>query len=93
MKELGFPVVIDASHCVQLPGGEGHSSGGEARFIPFIARAGISVGCDGIFCEIHDNPAEALSDKFNSLNLNDLRIFLGGLLKLRGAVDEITSIV
>ncbi len=93
MKELGFPVVIDASHCVQYPGGEGQSSGGDARFIPFMARAGISVGCDGIFCEIHDNPSKALSDKHNSLNLKDLRIFLEGLLKLRSAVDEINSLV
>ncbi|MCJ7579427.1 MAG: 3-deoxy-8-phosphooctulonate synthase [Candidatus Aminicenantes bacterium] len=92
MKELGFPVVIDASHSVQLPGGEGHSSGGEAKFIPSIARAGISVGCDGIFCEIHDNPEKALSDKHNSLRLNELRSFLKGLLKLRRAVDEINSL-
>ena len=93
MKELGFPVVIDASHSVQLPGGEGHSSGGDARFIPFTARAGISVGCDGIFCEIHDNPEKALSDKHNSLNLNKLRMFLDGILKLRRAVDEINALV
>ena len=92
MKELGFPVVIDASHSVQLPGGEGHSSGGDAKFIPYIARAGISVGCDGIFCEIHDNPEKALSDKHNSLILNDLRRFLKGLLKLRSAVDEINTL-
>ena len=92
MKELGFPVVIDASHSVQLPGGEGHSSGGEAKFIPYIARAGISAGCDGIFCEIHDNPEKALSDKHNSLRLNELRSFLKGLLKLRSAVDEINSL-
>ncbi len=93
MKEMGFPVVIDASHSVQLPGREGHSSGGDAGFIPFMARAGVSVGCDGVFCEIHDNPPKALSDKHNSLNLNDLRVFLEGLLKLRSAVDEINSLV
>jgi len=92
MKELGFPVVIDASHSVQLPGGEGHSSGGDAKFIPYIARAGISVGCDGIFCEIHDNPEKALSDKHNSLRLNELQSFLKGLLKLRHAVGEINSL-
>ena len=90
MKELGFPVVIDASHSVQYPGGEGLSSGGDAKFIPYIARAGISVGCDGIFCEIHDNPGKALSDKLNSLILNKLHGFLKGLLKLRSAVDEIS---
>jgi len=92
MKELGFPVVIDASHSVQYPGGEGHSSGGDAKFIPYIARAGISVGCDGIFCEIHDNPEKALSDKHNSLNLNELEAFLKGLLKLRKTVDEINAL-
>ncbi len=92
MKELGFPVVIDASHCVQLPGGEGLSSGGDARFISTIARAGISAGCDGIFCEIHDNPEEALSDKHNSLKLNELHPFLEKLLTLRSAVDEINSL-
>lgn len=92
MKELGFPVVIDASHSVQLPGKEGHSSGGDAKFIPYIARAGISAGCDGIFCEIHDNPEKALSDKHNSLRLNELRSFLKGLLKLRSAVDEINAL-
>ncbi len=92
MKELGFPVVIDASHSVQLPGGEGHSSGGDAKFIPYIARAGISAGCDGIFCEIHDNPGKALSDKHNSLKLNELETFLKGLLKLRSAVDKINTL-
>ncbi len=92
MKELGFPVVIDASHSVQLPGEEGQSSGGDAKFIPYIARAGISAGCDGIFCEIHDNPEKALSDKHNSLRLNELRSFLKGLLKLRRAVDEINAL-
>ncbi len=92
MKKLGFPVVIDASHSVQLPGGEGHSSGGDAKFISTIARSGISAGCDGIFCEIHDNPEKALSDKHNSLNLNELRSFLKKLLTLKFAVDEINSI-
>lgn len=92
MKELGFPVVIDASHSVQYPGGEGPSSGGDAKFIPYIARAGISAGCDGIFCEIHDSPENSLSDKHNSLLLKDLPSFLKGLIKLRNAVNEINSL-
>jgi 2-dehydro-3-deoxyphosphooctonate aldolase (KDO 8-P synthase) len=92
MKELGFPVVIDASHSVQLPGKEGLSSGGDAKFIPLIARAGISAGCNGIFCEIHDNPGKAKSDKFNSLILNELQSFLTGILILKSAVDEINSL-
>lgn len=88
MKKLGFPVVIDASHSVQKPGGEGTYSGGDADFIPFVAKAGISVGADGIFVEIHDNPSQALSDKQNSLILKELRGFLSQMIKLRSAVEE-----
>lgn len=83
MKRLGFPVVIDASHSIQKPGGEGTSSGGEAEFIPFIAKAGISVGADGVFLEIHDNPPQALSDSHNSLILNKLHGLLNSLVRLR----------
>ena len=87
MKELGFPVVIDASHSVQKPGGEGSSSGGEAEFIPHVAKSGVSVGADGVFLEIHDNPAQALSDKHNSLNLNELQGLLRSLLQFIKARD------
>jgi len=86
MKEWGFPVVIDASHSVQLPGGHETASGGEARFIPHIARAGISVGADGVFLEVHDTPENALSDKDNSLLLNDLEPLCLSLQRLRNAV-------
>lgn len=92
MKRLGFPVVIDASHSVQKPGGEGSFSGGDSEFIPFIARAGISAGCDGVFCEIHDKPELALSDKYNSLKLNKLHDFCLALFKLKKTVDEINSL-
>ncbi len=92
MKKLGFPVVIDASHSVQKPGGEGTYSGGDADFIPFVAKAGISVGADGIFVEIHDNPSQALSDKQNSLILKELRGFLSQMIKLRSAVEEAFTI-
>lgn len=88
MKEWGFPVVIDASHSVQRPGGEKTSSGGEAEFIPYIAKAGISVGADGVFLEVHENPPAALSDKFNSLNINSLQEFLGALLRIKKAIDR-----
>ena len=87
MKKMGFPVVIDASHSVQKPGGEGSSSGGEAEFIPYKAKAGVSVGADGVFLEVHDNPSQALSDKYNSLILKDLRNLLASLLRLRQARD------
>ncbi len=83
MKAWGYPVVIDASHSVQRPGGEVTSSGGEAKFIPFIASAGISVGADGLFLEVHDNPAQALSDKHNSLIINRLNPLLASLLELK----------
>ena len=87
MKKWGFPVVIDASHSVQIPGGEGSSSGGEAEFIPYKAKAGVSVGADGVFLEVHDNPSQALSDKYNSLILKDLHNLLASLLRLRQARD------
>jgi 2-dehydro-3-deoxyphosphooctonate aldolase (KDO 8-P synthase) len=86
MKKWGFPVVIDASHSVQKPGGQGSLSGGDKEFIPFIARAGISVGADGIFMEVHDNPEEALSDKDNSLKLNNLKNLLRVLIRIRKAI-------
>jgi 2-dehydro-3-deoxyphosphooctonate aldolase (KDO 8-P synthase) len=87
MKELGFPVVIDASHSVQKPGGKGSYSGGEAEFIPYMAAAGIAVGADGVFLEIHDNPSKALSDGYNSLKLNKLKDVLALILRLKKALN------
>ncbi|HSR49873.1 MAG TPA: 3-deoxy-8-phosphooctulonate synthase [Acidobacteriota bacterium] len=69
MRRWGQPVVFDATHSVQLPGGKGSSTGGQAEFIPFLARAAIAVGVDGIFCEVHDQPEKALSDGPNALHL------------------------
>jgi 2-dehydro-3-deoxyphosphooctonate aldolase (KDO 8-P synthase) len=88
MKQWGFPVVIDASHSVQKPGGEGDFSGGESEFIPLMAKAGISAGADGLFLEIHDNPSQALSDGFNSFNINDLHDFLALCLRIRNVVAD-----
>lgn len=87
MKEWGFPVVVDASHSVQKPGGKGDYSGGEAEFIPYIAKAAISVGADGVFLEVHDDPSKALSDRHNSLILMELRDLLSSLLQLKRARD------
>ena len=86
MKRWGYPVLIDASHSVQRPGGEGLSSGGEAEFIPYIARAGMAVGADGVFIEVHDNPGAALSDKHNTLIINKLQDILADLCRIREAV-------
>lgn len=88
MKNLGFPVVIDASHSVQKPGGEGIYSGGDAEFIPHVAAAGIAAGADGVFLEIHDNPPKALSDGLNSLIINKLEDVLRTLQRVKNAVDN-----
>ena len=88
MKNLGFPVVIDASHCVQKPVGEGAYSGGDAEFIPHVASAGIAAGADGVFLEIHDNPPKALSDGPNSLNINILEDILRTLMRVKNAVHN-----
>ena len=88
MKNLGFPVVIDASHSVQKPGGEGTQSGGESEFIPHVAAAGIAAGADGIFLEIHDNPPKALSDGPNTLLLNKLDVLLKVLLRIKNAMPS-----
>jgi 2-dehydro-3-deoxyphosphooctonate aldolase (KDO 8-P synthase) len=86
MKEWGFPVCVDASHSVQRPGGRGTASGGDARFIPHVACAGIATGADGLFLEVHDRPSKALSDSSNSLSLNKLEDLLGDCRKLRHAL-------
>ncbi len=82
LKKLGYPVVYDVTHSVQLPGGEGHQSGGQPEFIEPLARAGVAAGVDGIFLETHDNPAKALSDGSNALPLSELAGLLARLKEL-----------
>ncbi|MDP2915153.1 MAG: 3-deoxy-8-phosphooctulonate synthase [Candidatus Aminicenantes bacterium] len=86
MKRWGYPVVIDASHSVQKPGGRGTSSGGDREFIPTIARAATSAGADGVFLEVYDDPKAALSDKENALDIKDLKELLAILLRLKKVV-------
>jgi 2-dehydro-3-deoxyphosphooctonate aldolase (KDO 8-P synthase) len=69
MKELGYPVILDVTHGLQLPGQQGGRSGGQPEFIETLARSGVAAGADGIFMEVHDNPERALSDGANALNL------------------------
>jgi 2-dehydro-3-deoxyphosphooctonate aldolase (KDO 8-P synthase) len=69
MKQWGYPVVLDVTHALQLPGGEGSRSGGQPQFIETLARAGVAAGVDGIFMEVHDCPERALSDGTNALEL------------------------
>jgi 2-dehydro-3-deoxyphosphooctonate aldolase (KDO 8-P synthase) len=88
MKKTGYPVVFDVTHAVQLPGGEGKSSGGQPEFIEPLARAGVATGVDGVFLEVHDNPAEALSDGTNALPLEKLRPLLVKLQALGALARE-----
>ncbi|TAM82714.1 MAG: 3-deoxy-8-phosphooctulonate synthase [Acidobacteria bacterium] len=71
MRDWGYPVVLDCTHAVQLPGGEGQKSGGQPQFIETLARAGVGAGADGIFLEVHDRPEKALSDGSSALKLQN----------------------
>lgn len=88
MQKFGYPVVYDVTHSIQLPGGQGHASGGQPEFIEPLARAGVSTGVDGIFLETHDNPAEALSDGANALPLAQLPQLLARLKELSSLVRK-----
>lgn len=88
MRGLGCPLVFDVTHSLQLPGGAGKSTGGEARFIPHLAAAGVAAGVDGIFMEVHDRPDEARSDGPNSCPLAELPAILRRLRAVERAVQE-----
>jgi 2-dehydro-3-deoxyphosphooctonate aldolase (KDO 8-P synthase) len=88
MRATGCPVVFDATHSVQLPGGKGDSSGGQREFVPVLARAAVAAGVAGIFMETHPNPAEALSDGPNAWPLDRMRSLLGTLTELDIAVKR-----
>lgn len=85
MRGLSYPVVFDATHSVQLPGGAGDASGGQREFIPYLARGAVAVGCEAIFCEVHPDPERALCDGPNSLRLEELP----DLLRQLKRIDEI----
>jgi 2-dehydro-3-deoxyphosphooctonate aldolase (KDO 8-P synthase) len=86
LQKLGYPVVFDVTHSVQLPGGQGHASGGQPEFIEPLARAGVAAGVDGIFLETHDNPPAALSDGPNALPLKELPALLARLKEMSTVV-------
>ena len=87
MRKFGYPVVLDATHSVQLPGGAKNQSGGQPEFIFPIARAGVAVGCDALFIETHPNPAEAFSDAASQLKLD----LLEELVKQIKAIDNLVK--
>jgi len=88
MQEFGCPVIFDATHSVQKPAGKGDRSDGERRMVPFLARAAVACGCDGVFIETHPRPDEALSDGPNMIALNDLPELIACCLRLRQALAE-----
>lgn len=88
MKKFGYPVVFDATHSVQLPGGQGHASGGQPEFIEPLARAAVAASVDGLFLETHENPAAALSDGANALPLSQLPTLLARLKELSSLVRK-----
>jgi 2-dehydro-3-deoxyphosphooctonate aldolase (KDO 8-P synthase) len=88
MRETGAPVVFDATHSVQLPGGQGTSSGGQREHVPVLARAAVAVGIAGIFMETHPDPAKALSDGPNAVPLKHMRALLEQLVALDRVVKQ-----
>lgn len=88
MRSFGYPVVFDATHSVQLPGGAGTTSGGQREFVPYLARAAAADGVDGFFMEVHDNPAEALSDGPNMVRLDELEALLRDLVAINNLVKK-----
>jgi 2-dehydro-3-deoxyphosphooctonate aldolase (KDO 8-P synthase) len=86
MREFGYPVVYDATHSVQLPGGEGCSSGGERRFVAPLSRAAAAVGCDGLFLEVHEDPDKALCDGPNMIDLKTLKTLLEKIKKIDNSI-------
>ena len=82
MRETGAPVVFDATHSVQLPGGQGTSSGGMREMVPVLSRAAVAVGVAGLFMETHPNPAVAMADGPNAVPLHHMKALLETLLEL-----------
>jgi 2-dehydro-3-deoxyphosphooctonate aldolase (KDO 8-P synthase) len=87
LRALGYPVVFDATHSVQMPGGQGEKSGGQRQFVPHLARAAAAIGIDAVFMEIHDNPDAAPSDGPNMVPLHKLEAVLQQILRVHEALQ------
>ncbi|RPH47580.1 MAG: 3-deoxy-8-phosphooctulonate synthase [Desulfobacteraceae bacterium] len=87
MQDTGYPVIFDATHSIQLPGGAGKSSGGDRKFAPILAKAAVAAGADGIFMEVHPDPDRALCDGPNSLHLDSLHELIQRLMAIRKAIS------
>ncbi|OHB41250.1 MAG: 3-deoxy-8-phosphooctulonate synthase [Planctomycetes bacterium GWB2_41_19] len=90
MRESGYPVIYDATHSVQLPGGQGNVSGGERNMVIPLARAAVATGCDGLFLEVHENPEKALSDAATMLSIETLPNLLEQVLEIHRVVTTDT---
>ena len=88
LRQTQAPVVFDATHSVQLPGGQGGSSGGQREFVPVLARAAMAVGISGLFMETHPDPAKALSDGPNAVPLNRMKELLESLVAIDAVVKK-----
>ena len=88
MRSFGYPVIFDGTHSVQLPGGSGTTSSGQREFVPYLTRAAAAVGIDGLFLEVHDNPAEGLSDGANMIYLDKLENLLKNVLAVHNTVKN-----
>jgi 2-dehydro-3-deoxyphosphooctonate aldolase (KDO 8-P synthase) len=88
LREAHAPVVFDATHSVQLPGGQGNASGGQREFVPVLARAAVAVGISGLFMETHPDPAKALSDGPNAVPLNRMKELLSSLVAIDSVVKK-----
>lgn len=88
MRETGCPVVFDATHSVQLPGGQGTSSGGQREFVPVLARAAVAAGISGLFMETHPDPARAMSDGPNAVPLSHMQSLLSTLIEIDRVVKR-----
>ena len=88
MRSLGYPVVFDATHSVQLPGGAGTTSSGQREFVPYLTRAAVATGIDVLFMEVHDNPPEAKSDGANMLYIDQLEALLQDVLAIDTVVRK-----
>lgn len=86
MKEFGYPVIFDATHSVQRPGGLGSASGGNKEMVPYLAKAALAAGADGLFMEIHPDPEKALSDGPNMIALKNVDAFFNDVLRVYNAI-------
>jgi 2-dehydro-3-deoxyphosphooctonate aldolase (KDO 8-P synthase) len=92
MREFGYPVVFDATHSVQMPGGKGDRTGGQREFVPYLARAAAAIGIDALFMEVHQDPDSAPSDGPNMVRLDNLETILKQIINVRNSVESTTLV-